>query len=91
MCSSPPYGQLVASFQVQRILLQKNNMHSVTRAECQAAVSAKIRKIMHEKKKRPQKQAVAIAFSMVRKASPACERLLTPKKLKLSPKKHLKH
>ena len=60
--------------------------------DCQAAVSAKIQKIMHEKKKRPLKQAVAIAFSMVRKASPTCERLLKPQKhQKHSPKQHQKH
>ena len=37
--------------------------------DCQAAVSAKIQKIMHEKKKRPLKQAVAIAYSTKRQAA----------------------
>jgi hypothetical protein len=56
--------------------------------DCQAAVSAKIQKIMHEKKKRPLKQAVAIAFSMVRKASPTCDRLLKPQQHSPKQQKH---
>ncbi len=52
------------------------SMKELGHAYCQKRVSEKIAINMREGKYKSQKQAIAVAYSQVRKMSPACDRFL---------------
>lgn len=51
-----------------------------TKSTCKGHLSAKINKNIHEKKYKNKKQAIAVAFSQVKKERPGCKRVLKKKK-----------